>query len=85
MSDQVSNLAPHCDEKNKSPGTEQNRPHDRNIKHGKECHHKSHDECPCEGVPRYMTAKTIDYFQEQINPRWICNSTPIVLGKVFGW
>jgi len=45
------NLAPHCKDKKNNPVTEQNRPKDRNIKHGKEGHNKCDDECLCEGVP----------------------------------
>jgi hypothetical protein len=35
VSDQVSDLAPHGDDKKKNPGTEQYGPNDRNTEHGK--------------------------------------------------
>lgn len=89
VSDQVSDLAPHGDDKKKNPGTEQYGPNDRNTEHGKDSHHECYEE---PGHPRYQKKKNYfvkeyldmwqqiqqGYFHAQVYLRWI---RPMVLGK----
>lgn len=55
--DHVSDLAPHCKNKENDPVTKQYRPEYRNIKYRKECHYKRNAESLGHGVPTMAATK----------------------------